>query len=490
MPWLAPEQIKGQTAPAQAADIFALGLLAFFAVTGKPYWRSIQTKASDTAALRREILGERMPASVRASEYSITLNPAADTVFARALAFRPADRYATAREFAVALEAVLTGRSVTEMDADRPSNANVASTAKASAASSGDQPAGSPADMTVGPRGLAPPPRQMPHRATMLGMGSRPAAEPAIPAATGARPPAHTMLGMGQPIAEVLAAVPAKPAPYAMPAAAPAKPAPPAMPTAAPAKTFAPAMPTAAPAKPSPPAMPTTAPAKTFAPATTTAMFAEPARTPQKEPPPLPFAPPPPRQMEEVLATFEAIPAAPLTTAVGAAPSVAVADVAPAPPAWSIAEPRDASTDRVETGVAVIGPDFTDPPKKSHLRLIASVCGLIVLTAGTAWTLSGRGTPNSPHAAPNAKETAKVAPAAAPIAPVADPPSPTAEHVVEESPPAAAPEPAVPPPAPAVDEPQVAEPPVHAAPQAAAKSPATPRPSPNKNCGKFLKRCK
>jgi len=134
MPWLAPEQIKAQVPPTRAADIFALGLLAFFAATGKIYWRSSQLKTPDVGAIRREILAERMPASVRADELGTRLNPAIDAVFSRVLGFRPTDRYATAREFAVALEAALTGRSLAEVDAAQPQSANVPSaTVKSSA---------------------------------------------------------------------------------------------------------------------------------------------------------------------------------------------------------------------------------------------------------------------------------------------------------------------------------------------------------------------
>ena len=204
MPWLAPEQIKGQTSSALAADIFSLALIAFFAVTGKPYWRSSQGKAIDTAALRREILGERMPASVRASEFSITFNPAVDAVFARALSFRATDRYSTAREFAAGLEAVISGRSVADMDAARPQPGNVGpATAKA------DRPAAqrAPSSGDLTQRLAVPPPRKMPQRATMLGMGNE-AREAATTA--GPRPPLSTMLGIGETVAEAPAAAPAK----------------------------------------------------------------------------------------------------------------------------------------------------------------------------------------------------------------------------------------------------------------------------------------
>jgi len=547
MPWLAPEQIKGQDAPTRAADIFALGLLAFFAVTGKSYWRSSQQKVPDTTALRREVLGERMPASVRASEFSITLNPAVDAVFARALAFRPNDRHATAQEFAAGLEAALSGRSAVEADA--------APTAQ---------------------RMAAPAPRKMPQRATMLGMGSPATENPTGASATtgGPRPPMSTMLGMGEAAAAAVAAAPAiVPAPP--PATTPAKITPPPMPTAAAkaapaAKASAPAM-TPAPAKAAPPAM-TAAPAKTatppvtatapkapppakalpaavfaapviaVAPATsptpatraTTATSAAPAMpvarampvespmvvpsetpAPRAGPPPLPMAPPP-DQLEEVLAQFEAgapdlRPRAPSPT-----PSTAGADVVQTPPAWSTAQHGDTG-ERVETGVAVVGAVTAHTPRNIRMRWVASICGLLVLIGGAAVALSSGTSGSDGPAASEAKATA-TATAKAPSISAESPsaavqaPSPNAmQQGAEEPPPSAAPEPsAVAPPGPPPEEPEAAEPsrPTAADPVApiadsnadtpSGKSgpsttwtpPAGTQTQPSKKpCGKFLKRC-
>jgi serine/threonine protein kinase len=236
MPWLAPEQIKAQAPPARASDVFALGLLGFFAVTGKSYWRSVQAKSADVAALRREVLGERMPASVRASEYAVSLNPAVDAVFGRALAFRAADRFGTAGEFAASLSAAMFGESG---DSDMEETARFSGSELLAsipvAADSGLDAAGNQ-------RRKVPPPRKMPDRGTMLGMGA-PAAQAAAGAAAqapAARPPLGTMMGIGE-----------RAAPEALPPTANAsgastdarKVAPPPMPAAAPAKAGPPPMP-------------------------------------------------------------------------------------------------------------------------------------------------------------------------------------------------------------------------------------------------------
>lgn len=237
LPWMAPEQIKAQTPPARASDVFALGLVAFFAVTGKSYWRSVQTKASDVAALRREILGERMPASVRASEYAVTLSPAVDAVFGRALAFRAADRFGTAGEFAASLAAAMFGESA---DSDMEETARFSgSELLASIPVAPD----SDLDAAGNPRRKAPPPRKMPERATMLGIGVSAAqvAAGAAAQAPAARPPLGTMMGIGERAAPDAPRSPMQSAPSAQAEAR--KPAPPPMPAAASAKAGPPPMP-------------------------------------------------------------------------------------------------------------------------------------------------------------------------------------------------------------------------------------------------------
>jgi serine/threonine protein kinase len=238
LPWLAPEQIKAQAPPARSSDVFALGLLAFFAITGKSYWRSVQTKSSDPAALRREILGERMPASVRASEYAVTLNPAVDAVFGRALGFRAADRFGTAGEFAAGLSAAMLGDAADDTEATARFSGSELLASIPVAADSG-------LDAANNLRRKAPPPRKMPDRGTMLGMGA-----PAAQAATGAlaqapaaRPPLGTMMGIGErgaadapPPAAPIASAPKDPrkaVPPPMAAQAPAKAGPPPMPAPA-----------------------------------------------------------------------------------------------------------------------------------------------------------------------------------------------------------------------------------------------------------------
>jgi eukaryotic-like serine/threonine-protein kinase len=529
MPWLAPEQIKGQAPPTEAADIFAVALIAFFAATGRRYWRSSQSKAVDTAALRREILGERMPASVRAAEFSITLNPAIDAVFARALAFRPTDRYATSGGFAAGLEAALLGRSVADATASRPQTTNVATaTGPADDAGPAAQRASSTNETAGGaPRMAAPAPRKMPQRATMLGMGSPPADEP--PLQPGPRPPLNTILGMGERAAEP---PPAAPARAIAPAAAttPAKAAPPPMPTA-PAKP--PALPTAGSTAVSAALVGAATAAKVPAPAKPTVTAVMPslampvapvilaespivvpsATNARGGPPPLPMAPP--AALEKVLASFEARPPEPAALPATPSPTFSVAgtDVAQTTPAWSTATRGDSGAERMQTDIAIVGEHIPQTHKNARVRWVMGACGLLVLMGGAALALSGGTSGSRDGAASDAKATTAASSTAVqpnsnePRGPnvqpqAADPEQPT----VEEVPTAISPPPAAPAPAPPVEEPHVAEPAAPAAPPptlsdpagnkvaaqpAQPSAPAPPRAQPSpKPCGKFLKRCK
>lgn len=117
--WMAPEQLQG--APASpASDVFAAGLITFFAATGKSYWRSYQGQQPDLAALQQEMAAPRIPASVRARELGASLAQGFDAILARALAQNPAERYASVGELA---DAVLKGGGPNKMAMTMPLNA-------------------------------------------------------------------------------------------------------------------------------------------------------------------------------------------------------------------------------------------------------------------------------------------------------------------------------------------------------------------------------
>ncbi len=108
--WLAPEQAQTGARIKPATDVWALGLLAFYALTGKAYWRAGNAEEFNVTALLMEVAVNALPsASERAAELGVAaLVPAGfDAWFARCVA-RDADaRFADAGEAVAPLLALL-----------------------------------------------------------------------------------------------------------------------------------------------------------------------------------------------------------------------------------------------------------------------------------------------------------------------------------------------------------------------------------------------
>lgn len=109
-PWMAPEQVTGASPPGPGADVFSTALVAFYALTGFSYWRSCQGPAPDMNAWQQEVMQARTPASARASELGLRVSANLDSVFARALAHEPRDRFRTMGELASAFEGAIGSR--------------------------------------------------------------------------------------------------------------------------------------------------------------------------------------------------------------------------------------------------------------------------------------------------------------------------------------------------------------------------------------------
>jgi serine/threonine-protein kinase len=96
--WMAPEQTSpGPVTP--AADVWALGLIAYEVFTGKTFWRTSSETGGTTAQLLREIVLDPIPwASERAREHGRgeRLPVGFDAWFARCVTREPQDRYADA----------------------------------------------------------------------------------------------------------------------------------------------------------------------------------------------------------------------------------------------------------------------------------------------------------------------------------------------------------------------------------------------------------
>ena len=117
--WMAPEQTDARVAISPAADIWALGLLTFWLLTGRSYWLSSANPSSAVHAMLREILFDPLePASVRARDRGAAglLPRGFDGWFARAVARDPRQRFASARAL---LEAFLALEPPDESAAER-----------------------------------------------------------------------------------------------------------------------------------------------------------------------------------------------------------------------------------------------------------------------------------------------------------------------------------------------------------------------------------
>jgi hypothetical protein len=108
-PWLAPEQVQAAAPAGGAADVFASALVAFYALTGRSYWRSCQGELN-LAGWQQEVLGGRAPASGRARELGSPMPPSFDAALAAGLAVDPAQRYRTVGELAAAIDAIVSSR--------------------------------------------------------------------------------------------------------------------------------------------------------------------------------------------------------------------------------------------------------------------------------------------------------------------------------------------------------------------------------------------
>jgi serine/threonine protein kinase len=107
--WMAPEQLNAQR-PTPATDVWALGLLAFWALTGKHYWVSAHAEASTVQALFVEQLFKPFdPPSRRAAELgaAVAMPAGFDEWFLACMQREPSRRYDGAQVAGEALQALL-----------------------------------------------------------------------------------------------------------------------------------------------------------------------------------------------------------------------------------------------------------------------------------------------------------------------------------------------------------------------------------------------
>ena len=95
--WMSPEQTRGEQATT-ATDVWALGLIAFYMLTGRLFWRSCLKPDSELGVMK-EIADEPIPiASMRALELGAgdRIPPGFNEWFAQCMARNPAERFVNA----------------------------------------------------------------------------------------------------------------------------------------------------------------------------------------------------------------------------------------------------------------------------------------------------------------------------------------------------------------------------------------------------------
>jgi formylglycine-generating enzyme required for sulfatase activity len=113
--WMAPEQLDNDSSVSPATDVWALGLIAFWLLTGKSYWVTPGRPGASMAKLITEIVTKPFPtASERAAELDVVglLPPWFDAWFARCVARDQTARFASADEAYQAIEQAMGGRVV------------------------------------------------------------------------------------------------------------------------------------------------------------------------------------------------------------------------------------------------------------------------------------------------------------------------------------------------------------------------------------------
>jgi serine/threonine protein kinase len=105
--YMAPEQFQNSRITS-CADIYALGMIAFTLLVGRPYWEDeVGIGDSPIAFALVALQGPKDPARERAARHGVALPPAFDAWFARATALAPSQRFPTAGDAVEALARAL-----------------------------------------------------------------------------------------------------------------------------------------------------------------------------------------------------------------------------------------------------------------------------------------------------------------------------------------------------------------------------------------------
>ncbi len=123
--YMAPEQVNPAIQLTGAADIYALGMVAFALLVGLPYWNKELHSAGGLIPFINIVChGPKIPAVQRAAEYGVSLPPGFEAWFTKITALHPDHRFPLASEAVLALEQALAGW-VTLPPQERPSFASI-----------------------------------------------------------------------------------------------------------------------------------------------------------------------------------------------------------------------------------------------------------------------------------------------------------------------------------------------------------------------------
>jgi serine/threonine-protein kinase len=112
--YMAPEQFHMGRKITPAADIFALGMMAYTLLVGRAYWQDEVSMGGGMYALIALVMhGPKEPPTVRAARHGVALPPEFDAWFEQVTALAPEERFHAASSAVVALGAVF-GIQVTQ----------------------------------------------------------------------------------------------------------------------------------------------------------------------------------------------------------------------------------------------------------------------------------------------------------------------------------------------------------------------------------------
>lgn len=118
--WTAPEQGASGYTPTKRDDVWSLGLLAFYILSGKVYWRSVARRESVAGVALELIRSEIQDASTRAADLGANpLGAGFDAWFSRCVNRNPEARFADA---GAALEALMQNEVEPKQDEPGPSD--------------------------------------------------------------------------------------------------------------------------------------------------------------------------------------------------------------------------------------------------------------------------------------------------------------------------------------------------------------------------------